>query len=309
MKCKYLNEKCGRPSDSKMVGGKWDKPCERCLDCDKDISDLTPDIIDTYKEKVSSIDFKKLLLTQGEKLGVTEDNVDELMKKIMGDADNGIISDVLTADGKPMTIETMVKTICVQHSLECSIKLTEKTINEFYNNASDFASDCNGLENHYNEKLNLLRGLYEKGLLGWKEENKVDLSQIKEQHPEAFVSANDVSGIFWVLESDRDVAVNSCRGDYESNTVEELGTFSIDISNMMDDLWDQGLLKYDCDDDELLTKNKMIMKINFTSLIRNLETDEVYSSLIDEIDTSSDYWDNELEKWWKKNRDECGITD
>lgn len=193
---KYLNEKCGRPSDSKKVDGKWDKPCERCLDCDKDISDLTPDIIDTYTEKVSSIDFKKLLLTQGEKIGVKEDNVDELMKKIMGDADNGIISDVLTADGKPMTIETMVKTICVQHSLECSIKLTEKTINEFYNNASDFASDCNGLENHYNEKLNLLRGLDEKGLLGWKEENKVDLSQIKEQHPEAFVSANDVSGIF-----------------------------------------------------------------------------------------------------------------
>ena len=35
----YLNEKCGRPSDAKKVGGKWDKPCERCLDCDKDISD------------------------------------------------------------------------------------------------------------------------------------------------------------------------------------------------------------------------------------------------------------------------------
>ena len=51
------------------------------------------------------------------------------------------------------------------------------------------------------------------------------------------------------------------------------------------------------------------MKINFTSLIRNLETDEVYGSLIDEIDTSSDYWDNELEEWWKKNREVCGITD
>jgi hypothetical protein len=305
----YLNEKCGRPSDAKKVGGKWDKPCERCLDCDKDISDLTPDLGDYYKEKVSSIDFKKLLLTQGEKFGVTEDNVNELVNKILGDADNGIISDMLTKDGKPMTIETMVKTICVQHSLECSIKLTEKTINEFYNNASDFASDCNGLENHYNEKLNLLRGLNEKGLLGWKEENKVDLSQIKEQHPDSFVATNDVSGIFWVLESDRDIAVNSCVRDYDSNTVEELGDFSIDVSNMMDDLWDQGLLKYDCDADELLTKNKMIMKINFTSLIRNLETDEVYGSLIDEIDTSSDYWDNELEEWWKKNREVCGITD
>jgi hypothetical protein len=305
----YLNEKCGRPSDAKKVGGKWDKPCERCLDCDKDISDLTPDLKNYYIEKVSSIDFKQLLLTQGEKLGVTEDNVNELVNEILGDADNGIISDMLTEDGKPMTIETMVKTICVQHSLECSIKLTEKTINEFYNNASDFASDCNGLENHYNEKLNLLRGLDEKGLLGWKEENKVDLSQIKEQHPDAFVSANDVDGILWLLESDRDTAVNSCVGDYDSNTVEELGTFSVDISNMMDDLWDQGLLKYDCDDDALLTKNKMFTDMTFVELLKNLETDEVYSSLIDNIDWKSDYWTVEFEEWWKKNRDECGITD
>jgi len=107
-------------------------------------------------------------------------------------------------------------------------------------------------------------------------------------------------------ESDKNGTIKKYTKDGVHYTKEN---FILDISNMMDDLWDQGLLKYDCDDDELLTKNKMIMKINFTSLIRNLETDEVYSSLIDEIDTSSDYWDNELEKWWKKNRDECGITD
>jgi hypothetical protein len=78
---------------------------------------------------------------------------------------------------------------------------------------------------------------------------------------------------------------------------------------MMDDLWDQGLLKYDCDDDALLTKNRMFTDMTFVELLKNLETDEVYSSLIDNIDWKSDYWNGEFEEWWKKNREVCGITD
>jgi hypothetical protein len=49
--------------------------------------------------------------------------------------------------------------------------------------------------------------------------------------------------------------------------------------------------------------------MTFVELLKNLETDEVYSSLIDNIDWKSDYWNGEFEEWWKNNRDECGITD
>lgn len=306
---KYLNQKCGRPEDSKKVNGKWDKPCEKCLDCDKDITDLYPKMEGDYIETISKIDFKDKLLTLGNKIGVTKDNVDDIIGKIIGDAKNGLISDLLTSDGKPISLENMVKTICVQHNLECVTKLTEKTINEFYNNVSDFASDCNGLENHYNEKLNLLRGLDKKGLLGWNEENKVDLSQIKEQHPEAFVSVTDVKGFFSILDNDMNIGISICNNNEQQNKSEELGTFSIDISNMMDDLWKQGSLKYDCDDKALLTSNKMFTKMSFVELLKNLGTNDTYKSLIDNIDWKSDYWNNEFEEWWKKNRDECGITD
>ena len=309
---KYLNEKCGRDDETKK-DGKYVYPCKNCLDCKNDvkIEDIkigSKSLEEYYSSTLKNMDLKSLLLNMGSKIGITEENVQGAIDAIMGDANNGIINDMMTDDGKSMSMQQMVEVICKGHNLYCISQLTEKTLNEFYS-VDSFGDDCGALENHLNEKYSLLLKLKKEDYLGWGEEGKVDLSKMKDDNPKQFEYASDVNGFFNVLEDTKNKLPITCKEGVTIKLKKEVieVEMSIDLSELMTEMWDEGISKLDCTEyqHDLREVKKYAMQMSLSGILESIVDDENYKTYFHNINPRSEEWVDSFNQWWDKQRELC----
>jgi hypothetical protein len=308
----YLNEKCGRENNSsKDVDGKqvWDYPCTKCLDCENDISvdEIKIDglsVRDKYTELLGDLDPSLLFPAdesgQGGKL-------EQMMREIKSDAKNDKISQFLTDSGEAITLEDMVKLICGRHRLNCLIDQFNDTISEFYKIEG---MSCDEIDSHMTEKLNFINKLNNDGLLNWGEdENKIDVSVLQES--DGFSSAQNVGNIIEILKIDKDGSVRLCKDSTVKITKEGEGDVTINLSNMMDEMWEEGISKLDCATYQYSFRptSKINMREALTTILLELVEDENIKSFITGIDIYSTEWATEFDEWWIKQRELCGVND
>ncbi|MHA2217316.1 MAG: hypothetical protein ACXACY_15360 [Candidatus Hodarchaeales archaeon] len=308
----HLNEKCGRDDETKK-GGKYVYPCKNCLDCENDvkIEDIKiggESLEESYSSTLKDMDLKSLLLGMGSKIGITEENVEDTIDVIMGDANNGIINDMMTDDGKSMSMQQMVEVICKGHNLYCISQLIEKTLKEFYD-VDSFGDDCDALENHLNEKYSLLLDYKEKEYLGWGEKGKVDLSKMKKDNPKQFVYASDVNGFFNVLEATKNELPTFCKEGVITKLKKEVIKIklSTNLSKLMTEMWDEGVSKLNCTkyQYDLREVAKPSMQMSLSGILESIVEDENYKTYFHNLNPRSKEWIDSFDKWWDKQRKLC----
>jgi hypothetical protein len=306
---KYLNDQCGRESNEKNSDGSWKYPCTKCLDCDKDVDVNSikingKPIKDEYSQLIKNLDPRVLFPTDA---SGQEERLKQLMKEINSDAENGIVSKYISADGEAKTLEDMVKLVCVGHRLSCIEQQFYLTINECYQLEG---LTCEEIDTHMTSKINVIQSYITDGVLNWGvTDGKVDVSSIKNK--KGFEGATSVDDIIAILNIDKQNAINLCNNASLEVINGGNGDITIDLSTLMTDLWDSGEIKLDCAEYQysLRSNKKYNMKLALTDVIEEIVSDPKLKSFIRGIDVFSQEWDSEFNMWWDKQRDLCNIKD
>jgi hypothetical protein len=306
---KYLNKQCGRESDDKNSDGSWKYPCTKCLDCDKDVDVNSikingKPIKDEYVGLIKNLD-PRLLFPMDD--SDQDKRFIQLLKEIQLDADNGIVSKFISADGEAKTLEDMVKLVCVGHRLSCIEQQFYLTINECYQLEG---LTCEAIDTHMTSKINVIQSYITDGVLNWGvTDGKVDVSSIKNE--KGFEGATSIDDIITILNMDKQNAINMCNNQEIEVVYGDNGDLTIDLSTMMTDLWNSGASKLDCSDYKfsLMSSKKFNMKLALTDVLEEVVSDKSMKSLIRGIDVYSPEWDEEFNIWWDKQRKLCNIKD
>ena len=306
---KYLNEQCGRESNDKNSDGSWKYPCTKCLDCDKDVDVNSikingKPIKDEYSQLIKNLDPRVLFPTDA---SGQEERLKQLMKEINSDAENGIVSKYISADGEAKTLEDMVKLVCVGHRLSCIEQQFYLTINECYQLEG---LTCEAIDTHMTSKINVIQSYITDGVLNWGvTDGKVDVSSIK--NGKGFEGATSIDDIITILNMDKQNAINICNNQEIEVINGGDGDLTIDLSTLMNDLWDSGESKLDCAEYQysLKSNKKYNMKLALTDVLEEIVSDQKMKSFIRGINVYSDEWDSEFNTWWDKQRKLCNIKD
>jgi hypothetical protein len=201
----------------------------------------------------------------------------------------------------------MVKLVCVGHRLSCIEQQFYLTINECYQLEG---LTCEAIDTHMTSKINVIQSYITDGVLNWGvTDGKVDVSSIKNE--KGFEGATSIDDIITILNMDKQNAINICNNQEIEVINGGDGDLTIDLSTLMNDLWDSGESKLDCAEYQysLKSNKKYNMKLALTDVLEEIVSDQKMKSFIRGINVYSDEWDSEFNTWWDKQRKLCNIKD
>lgn len=309
----WLDQKCGRPSP--------EEPCQKCLDCDKDLDKEA-----IKKIKIKGSDGKEM------ELGQVFSNIDlflnqdvlmpkfgsrykDLIKQIKEDGKNGIISQYLTDDGKAIPLDEMILILCNKHSKQCVTEHYNRIIGEIINDSKN--QDCNTYDSFMEERINILRQYNQSGVLSWgPSERAVDVSVNKDgtnigtiKTAEGNTPFNGVSSIEQFLQRLEEYKINTKKfvceeGDITTDEV-ETELISGRPIELMKELWESGEVRLSCDQwkTDLTVNRKAKLKITMGTVFN-----DYFVKVFPNIDWYGEDWDEAFNYWWDKQRSMCNIT-
>ena len=310
----HLNEKCGRGKDSRRdENGEWDKPCTECLDCTKDfdlttiVNDQGVNLSDKYLEIVNSLDPSLLFPGADEQ----SSKFKSLMQTIKNDARFERVSGYLTEDGEAIDLKTIVNILCSRHRLNCIVDELNKKKIEFYAYGNDNPdASCENIKKEQDDIITDIIQYNVSGLLNWgKMDGKIDLSVWATD--DEFTGAASIDNVIQLMKEHRDGLFSICNDNAAGKKKEKEGELLQNLSNIMDEMWEEGTLKLDCGiyKFSLLSKNKIDMHEALIDIIYNLETDKQMKGFFKGLDVNSPQWETSFNSWWDKQRALCGITE
>ena len=312
----FLDKECGRVNSSRDANGKPLNPCTDCLECTEanvkswlkeikiggsDMSTIHSDIM----EKVDPLTiFPELEASQAQA------HMKSIIKKIKDDEKYGKISQFLTANGKPMDIAAMVQVLCRKHNKYCVADLFTKTVNEFFPPAT--ITDCGEIEEYMNKKLNVIIKMEDQ--LSWGEETKtsIDISEVATQEG-ILKKSTSVKNVVYRLRLEKESLVAICQGNVQEELDEIFSKdVTINISNMMDEMWKSGESNLGCGEEirnNLTTETKWKMQMMLSGILGEITKQKDYKHLFINLDPKSAAWEKSFNKWWDLQRAACGVSD
>jgi hypothetical protein len=317
----WLDEKCGR-SNSKRENGKPITPCEKCLDCDKDLDKESIKKIKVKGNDGKEVELGKvfsnieLFLKPQHMMPQNPESYKDLIKRIKEDGDNGIINSFLTENGTAVPLDDMIVILCNQHSKQCIAEHYNAIMGEIIVDSKN--QDCDTFDSFMDDRINTLNEYNQRGLLFWgPSEKSVDISVNSNGEKLSNIKTDDgnspfngVNSVDQFLQRLEDFKINTKKFVCEKSdiSIEEdefdlVGTQKpIDI---MKELWENGDVKLECAQwkNDLVSSKKNKMKISMASLFS-----DYFQPLIPNIDWYGEEWDEAFNYWWDKQRFYCKIS-
>lgn len=317
----WLDEKCGR-SNSKRENGKPITPCEKCLDCDKDLDKESIKKIKVKDNDGKEVELGKvfsnieLFLKPQHMMPQNPESYKDLIKRIKEDGDNGIINSFLTENGTAVPLDDMIVILCNQHSKQCIAEHYNAIMGEIIVDSKN--QDCDTFDSFMDDRINTLNEYNQRGLLFWgPSEKSVDISVNSNGEKLSNIKTDDgnspfngVNSVEQFIQRLEDFKINTKKfvcGNSDTTT-DEIEIDLIDTKkpiDVMKELWENGDVKLECAQwkNDLVSSKKNKMKISMASLFSNY-----FQPLIPNIDWYGEEWDEAFNYWWDKQRFYCKIS-